>query len=326
MARHTSLVSAATLTLLASMTAVSRADFTVSPPMMISAGAVGNASNSVYLHTYSGPDVIIGSSDFVGGLSPLTPATLASEARFNLRNTRFGTTGSVNVIVSRTGSMTGTVLIAATPGAAMILRDGDVLRFESYDSFDDAVGGDAAWTDVSWTFQTATVTDLGRFASISGMTTTGGSGFGTDTELAMYSDAGVLLRSNDDFNGGSGSGFSGLALADGVYYLVVTPYNTGFANGLASPGIDGTGPFTLSFDSVAVASGTLGTNSAFWYRFEIGPDCAADFNGDNTVDFFDYLDFVAAFSGGSTTADFNADTVVDFFDYLDFVAAFSTGC
>ncbi len=54
--------------------------------------------------------------------------------------------------------------------------------------------------------------------------------------------------------------------------------------------------------------------------------CAADFNADTVVDFFDYLDFVAAFSSNDPAADFNADTVIDFFDYLDFVASFSTGC
>lgn len=54
--------------------------------------------------------------------------------------------------------------------------------------------------------------------------------------------------------------------------------------------------------------------------------CFADFNGDTTVDFFDYLDFVAAFSSNDPGADFNGDTSIDFFDYLDFVAAFSNGC
>ncbi len=54
--------------------------------------------------------------------------------------------------------------------------------------------------------------------------------------------------------------------------------------------------------------------------------CAADFNSDSSVDFFDYLDFVAAFSSGDWSADFNADWSIDFFDYLDFVAAFSSGC
>lgn len=54
--------------------------------------------------------------------------------------------------------------------------------------------------------------------------------------------------------------------------------------------------------------------------------CQADFNCDVSIDFFDYLDFVAAFSSNSQSADFNMDSVIDFFDYLDFVAAFSTGC
>jgi hypothetical protein len=54
--------------------------------------------------------------------------------------------------------------------------------------------------------------------------------------------------------------------------------------------------------------------------------CQADFNCDAGIDFFDYLDFVAAFSSEEPEADFNADTVIDFFDYLDFVAAFSGGC
>ncbi len=57
-----------------------------------------------------------------------------------------------------------------------------------------------------------------------------------------------------------------------------------------------------------------------------GPSCPADFNADGTSDFFDYLDFVAAFAGNSLASDFNADGIVDFFDYLDFVSAFATGC
>jgi hypothetical protein len=56
------------------------------------------------------------------------------------------------------------------------------------------------------------------------------------------------------------------------------------------------------------------------------PACAADFNVDGAVDFFDYLDFVQAFAGNSSSADFNHDSVLDFFDYLDFVSAFAQGC
>ena len=62
------------------------------------------------------------------------------------------------------------------------------------------------------------------------------------------------------------------------------------------------------------------------YSLDCAPPCAADFNGDGTLDFFDYLDFVDAFSANNMSADFNGDGVLDFFDYLDFVDAFSAGC
>jgi hypothetical protein len=54
--------------------------------------------------------------------------------------------------------------------------------------------------------------------------------------------------------------------------------------------------------------------------------CLADFNDDKSVDFFDYLDFVAAFAAEDLAADVNRDDSVDFFDYLDFVAALDIGC
>ena len=54
--------------------------------------------------------------------------------------------------------------------------------------------------------------------------------------------------------------------------------------------------------------------------------CAADYNHDGAVDFFDYLDFVGDFTAGQSAADFNSDGALDFFDYLDFVAAFTMGC
>lgn len=54
--------------------------------------------------------------------------------------------------------------------------------------------------------------------------------------------------------------------------------------------------------------------------------CRADFNDDGSVDFFDYLDFVGAFSQQLPSADINADGEIDFFDYLDFVARLSVGC
>jgi hypothetical protein len=54
--------------------------------------------------------------------------------------------------------------------------------------------------------------------------------------------------------------------------------------------------------------------------------CAADFDGNGTVDFFDYLDFVNAFSLERADADFDGNDTIDFFDYLDFVMAFDEAC
>jgi hypothetical protein len=56
------------------------------------------------------------------------------------------------------------------------------------------------------------------------------------------------------------------------------------------------------------------------------PGCLADFNRDDQVDFFDYLDFAEAFATETSRADFNRDGQVDFFDYLDFVSAFADEC
>lgn len=58
--------------------------------------------------------------------------------------------------------------------------------------------------------------------------------------------------------------------------------------------------------------------------------CAADFDGDGSVDFFDYDLFVQCFEGlicpPERNADFDGDGTVDFFDYDAFVIAFETPC
>lgn len=46
------------------------------------------------------------------------------------------------------------------------------------------------------------------------------------------------------------------------------------------------------------ANSYQGWGSFTGVTFEIGPACAADFNGDGMLDFFDYLDFVNAFEEG----------------------------
>jgi hypothetical protein len=54
--------------------------------------------------------------------------------------------------------------------------------------------------------------------------------------------------------------------------------------------------------------------------------CPADFNRDGAADFFDYLDFAAAFASEDSSADISGNGQVDFFDYLDFVQVLSEGC
>jgi hypothetical protein len=69
--------------------------------------------------------------------------------------------------------------------------------------------------------------------------------------------------------------------------------------------------------------------ATWWDDMELSEGCAADFNGDGFLDFFDYDDYVACFEGSGApgcNADFNADGFVDFFDYDDFVESFETGC
>ena len=100
--------------------------------------------------------------------------------------------------------------------------------------------------------------------------------------------------------------------ASGARTRTVTVENTG-----------GSGTALSHWDKRCIVTNACGGVASREARLTI---CAADFNCDSSVDFFDYLDFVAAFADGLVAADFNHDSIVDFFDYLDFVNAFSAGC
>lgn len=54
--------------------------------------------------------------------------------------------------------------------------------------------------------------------------------------------------------------------------------------------------------------------------------CAADFNGDGVLDFFDISAFLTAFSAMDSIADLNQDGAYDFFDISAFLISFSEGC
>ncbi|MBL8764594.1 MAG: immunoglobulin domain-containing protein [Phycisphaerae bacterium] len=54
--------------------------------------------------------------------------------------------------------------------------------------------------------------------------------------------------------------------------------------------------------------------------------CAADYNGDTSVDDFDYFDFLNDFNNNNLAADYNGDTSVDDFDLFDFLNDFNIPC
>ncbi len=100
---------------------------------------------------------------------------------------------------------------------------------------------------------------------------------------------------------------------DGVQRLTMPMGSTGvIAEGQAS------------FGDASVCAGSQTRMHRF--RVSLPPQCGVDFNRDCVADFFDYLDFVDAFSAQRPEADFNEDGVIDFFDYLDFVDLMSRDC
>jgi len=54
--------------------------------------------------------------------------------------------------------------------------------------------------------------------------------------------------------------------------------------------------------------------------------CAADFNRDDVLDFFDVLAFLNAYTSMDPFADINVDGAFDFFDVQAFLAGFAAGC
>ncbi|MFK7760148.1 MAG: GC-type dockerin domain-anchored protein [Phycisphaerales bacterium] len=58
----------------------------------------------------------------------------------------------------------------------------------------------------------------------------------------------------------------------------------------------------------------------------IGSACAADVNGDGSLNFFDVSDFLMKFQTGDLSADFNDDGLLNFLDVSAFLNAYGAGC
>ncbi len=57
-----------------------------------------------------------------------------------------------------------------------------------------------------------------------------------------------------------------------------------------------------------------------------GKACYADFDGNGTLDLFDFLAYVNSFNAGDKTADCDGNGGLDLFDFLCYVNAFNAGC
>jgi len=79
-------------------------------------------------------------------------------------------------------------------------------------------------------------------------------------------------------------------------------------------------------DTTDTGTGTNPIVDAGAFEYQPGVSCAADFNGDGLLDFFDLSAFLAAFSAQDPSADFNGDGAFDFFDVSTYLNLFSAGC
>jgi hypothetical protein len=74
-------------------------------------------------------------------------------------------------------------------------------------------------------------------------------------------------------------------------------------------------------DLVDLVGGPLGA------EFDLSrAGCYPDFNGDGTLDLFDFLAYVNDFNASDPNADCTGDGLFDLFDFLCFVNAFNAGC
>jgi len=96
--------------------------------------------------------------------------------------------------------------------------------------------------------------------------------------------------------------------------LATTEYNLGVGPSALASSSDG--------NLLAVAA-PIGDGVAL---LDLAPGCAADINGDGTLNFFDVSAYLSAFAAGDLIADFTGDGSLNFFDVSAFLVAFGDGC
>lgn len=229
-------------------------------------GPVGNAGNS----TFSGvatSTMLAGSMRIQGDLNDGAVGSFLSEARWRVTNDTLAVTGLFQPATGNTWS--GTQAIDVSFGVLAWINAGDSYTFETYESFNDA-GVDANWTNSTVSFAASSVTAVGSYAPGAFTFDTEGSD-AFDSEIAVYSSAGVLLGTDDD--GGTGNlSLLSLTLGVGSYYVVSGGFNSGFANYIAGAGTATANVLNTNINGVSVGSSALAARQFHVYSFNVVPE------------------------------------------------------
>jgi trimeric autotransporter adhesin len=138
-----------------------------------------------------------------------------------------------------------------------------------------------------------------------------GNGF-NGTVRSVHSFDGSIYAGGD-FTASGNTPIAHLARWDGVSWRPVGRGTNGPVLGISSANNE----LVIAGDFTTV-DGRASRSAA---RFRVV--CEGDFNADRVTDFFDYLDFFAAFVAMGFEADFDRNGMIDFFDYLAFAEAYS---
>lgn len=79
-------------------------------------------------------------------------------------------------------------------------------------------------------------------------------------------------------------------------------------------------------DTTDTGNGTAPIVDIGAFEFQIDTACAADFNTDGQLNFFDVAGFIGAFNAQDPAADITGDGLYNFFDVAGFIALFNAGC
>ena len=262
------------MTALVTAATVANAQLNTVLPTHESAGAIGDGGNTVSSVTHTGASGIYTRLAFAGNLTEIQTGTFAREAQWAIRNASIGGDNAA-FQPSTLGDFTGTIPISRQQRGLFWMNNGDNMRFESFESFDDGAGSDAQWTNPAFlrdipTTNHCTATIATPFAAGTAFTfDTEGSNF--DTENALYTAGGDLLGTDDDSGTGLLSLLNSGVLAPGSYILANGGFDSSFGDGVALAGA-ATGNLSIQVNGVTILNNAFGGNGFHNICFDVVPE------------------------------------------------------